>query len=122
MKKAEQWVEWCKKHRVSIENVEIGVCSRKHFYAGRIDRLLRIAGGPLGVWDIKTSKLSTYSYRQVAGYYIAAKEMGIPVEMAGVVSLHGEKTAYKVINTLRYTEQWLEIVNDYHKEQEKFYE
>lgn len=109
---ADKWHTWVQNHGVEILGVEIPVYSKKHWYAGRVDRIIRL-NGKVYVVDIKTGKYNTKNSVQVSGYVLAAREMGMKIDGGLVVSLHDTIAKPTSVDIVKYTARWLEILTEY---------
>lgn len=72
--KADMWQDFKVNAGIDVLEIEMGVVNAEWWYAGRLDRIVRLEGFNY-VLDIKSGKLSTRGRQQVAAYVIALKDM-----------------------------------------------
>ena len=105
---ADLWQKWLKDRNAKVIEIEIGVVNAEWWYAGRVDRIVEIAGKNY-IIDIKSGALATKGRYQCAGYQMALEEMGWEIEGSGLVSLKLDDWKESFIKP-KHFDKWKEIL------------
>jgi hypothetical protein len=108
------WKQFCDQNEVEILASEQPVFSEQYWYAGTLDRIVRIKGNRIALLDIKSGTKADWHRLQLAAYEIAACEYFWQdrIDCGLVVYLKPEKYSVTLYNADHMTaakNHWLQI-------------
>jgi len=103
------WARFCSDNQVEILASEQAVFNEEHWYAGTLDRIVRIKGDQVAILDIKSGAKADWHRMQLAAYALCWPD---PVDIGLVVYLKPEKYSVALFtkdHMTAATNHWLQI-------------